>query len=63
LPIEQLATPEPFVNAVHDVDPTVMVTDPPAGIGSPLPDVTLAENDTELSLPTAALDALSETVV
>ena len=63
LPIEHEALPDPFVVALHDVEPTWIVTLSPLGIASPLFEVTFAVNNTEPSLPVAALDALSETVV
>src|SRR5580704_14513015 len=63
LPIEHEALPDPFVVVVHDAEPTWIVTLSPAGIDSPYFAVTFAVNNTEPSLPTAAFDALSETVV
>jgi hypothetical protein len=63
LVIEHEALPDPFVVVMHDVEPTWIVTPSPAGMDSPLFEVTVAVNNTEPSLPTAAFDALSETVV
>jgi hypothetical protein len=62
LPIEHEALPDPFVVAEHDAEPTWIVTPSPLGIASPFVEVTFAVNNTEPSLPTAALVALSETV-
>jgi hypothetical protein len=63
LAIEHEALPDPFVVVAHDAEPTWIVTPSPAGIDSPLLEETVAVNNTEPSLPTAAFDALSETVV
>ena len=61
LPIEHDTPPDPFDVARHDAEPTWIVRRSTAGTRSPLREETIAVNNTEPSLPTAAFDALSET--